>query len=99
VDGGGFIEIKFIKYKNVNSNDADNICCEPATRTCRKDCDSIFNICLDNSTPLPLKTCSYGEYTSRLIDDDDFEFEDNDKDLNLARPYKFKFEKWAVSYY
>jgi len=46
---------------------------------------------------LPLKTCSYGKYTSQTIDDDDFEFEDNEKDLNLARPYQFKFEKWAVS--
>jgi len=87
-----------VKYENKESKDANNRCCELGTSTCRKNCDNIFHICLDNSTFLPLKTCSYGKYTSKTIHDDDFEFKDNELDVNLAKPYQFKFDRWMVSY-
>lgn len=97
MNGSGFIEIKLLKYKNPESTDANNKCCESETSTCRKACDSIFNICLDNSVGPPYSTCSYGNYTSNVIDDDSFDFEDNEKDTNLAKPYTFEFDEWAVS--
>ena len=99
IECGGFIEIKFLTYKNLQHTDTHYRCCNTQLSTCRLPCKNIFNLCLGHGGNQPTDDkCKTGFYQSDVIDYDDITFPETLLDQRLAHGMKYSFNQWKVRY-